>query len=118
MTGQVEGAWQGLRRGCFCNCRQTYISMVVRISHVWPCRSPFRFPFQDRLGLYSLSFMILLLPLLLAAQAAAYIPASPTNSTQDAIAGGLNMTDISKLRLRWYSDGFVISYSRACILPS
>ncbi|EKM80980.1 hypothetical protein AGABI1DRAFT_119517 [Agaricus bisporus var. burnettii JB137-S8] len=48
--------------------------------------------------------MVLLL-LLLAALAAAYIPASPTNSTQDAIAGGLNITDISKLRLQWYSNG-------------
>lgn len=50
--------------------------------------------------------MVLLL-LLLAALAAAYIPASPTNSTQDAIAGGLNITDISKLRLQWYSNGSV-----------
>lgn len=51
--------------------------------------------------------MIPLLLLLLAALAAAYIPASPTNSTQDAIAGGLNITDISKLRLQWYSNGSV-----------
>ncbi|KAK0461080.1 uncharacterized protein EV420DRAFT_1530134 [Desarmillaria tabescens] len=34
-----------------------------------------------------------------------YIPASPTNSTQDAIAGGLNITDVSKLHLQWYSNG-------------
>ncbi|KXN90579.1 E3 ubiquitin-protein ligase RLIM [Leucoagaricus sp. SymC.cos] len=47
----------------------------------------------------------LLLLTLLAAYAAAYVPASPTNSTQDAIAGGLNITDISKLRLQWYSNG-------------
>ncbi|KAF9447498.1 hypothetical protein P691DRAFT_646978, partial [Macrolepiota fuliginosa MF-IS2] len=48
-----------------------------------------------------------MIPLLLLflSQAAAYIPASPTNSTQDAIAGGLNITDISQLRLQWYSNG-------------
>ncbi|SJK97688.1 uncharacterized protein ARMOST_00941 [Armillaria ostoyae] len=34
-----------------------------------------------------------------------YVPASPTNSTQDAIAGGLNITDVSKLHLQWYSNG-------------
>ncbi|KAF8161111.1 hypothetical protein B0H34DRAFT_366816 [Crassisporium funariophilum] len=38
----------------------------------------------------------------------AYVPALPTNSTRDAIAGGLNITDISKLNLQWYSNG---SYS-------
>lgn len=35
----------------------------------------------------------------------AYIPASPTNSSQDAIAGGLNVTDISNLFMQWYSNG-------------
>jgi hypothetical protein len=35
----------------------------------------------------------------------AYVPAQPTNSSQVAIAGGLNMTDISKLRLHWYPKG-------------
>jgi hypothetical protein len=35
----------------------------------------------------------------------AYIPASPTNSTSDAIAGGLNITDISKIHMQWYSNG-------------
>jgi len=30
-----------------------------------------------------------------------YIPASPTNDTQAAIAGGLNVTDTSKLHLKW-----------------
>jgi len=35
----------------------------------------------------------------------AYIPASPTNSTDAAIQQGLNMSDASKLQLRWYSDG-------------
>jgi hypothetical protein len=53
--------------------------------------------------------MIPVLLLLLAALTTAYIPASPTNSTQDAIAGGLNITDISKLRLQWYSNGSVSS---------
>jgi hypothetical protein len=38
----------------------------------------------------------------------AYVPASPTNSSQEAIAGGLNVTDISNLNLQWYLDG---SYS-------
>lgn len=37
----------------------------------------------------------------------AYVPAQPTNSSEEAIAGGLNVTDISKLYLRWYSNGFV-----------
>jgi hypothetical protein len=38
----------------------------------------------------------------------AYVPASPTNSSQAAIAGGLNVTDISKLNLQWYFNGFVL----------
>lgn len=42
----------------------------------------------------------------------AYIPASPTNSTSDAIAGGLNITDISNLHLQWFSNGCV--YIRRC----
>jgi hypothetical protein len=37
----------------------------------------------------------------------AYVPAQPTNSSAVAIAGGLNVTDISKLYLKWYSNGFV-----------
>lgn len=37
----------------------------------------------------------------------AYVPAQPTNSSDVAIAGGLNITDISKLYLRWYSNGLV-----------
>ena len=37
----------------------------------------------------------------------AYIPASPTNSSREAIAGGLNVTDISNLNLQWYLNGFV-----------
>ncbi len=74
---------------------------------MWTCRTPFLFSFiKPALGALLLIAMIALLPLLLAAQVAAYIPASPTNSSQDAIAGGLNMTDISKLRLRWFSDGY------------
>ena len=39
--------------------------------------------------------------------AEAYIPALPTNDTQAAIEGGLNVTDVSKLHLQWYSNGFV-----------
>lgn len=38
----------------------------------------------------------------------AYIPASPTNDTNSAIASGLNVTDVSKLDLEWYKNG---SYS-------
>ncbi|KAG6820730.1 hypothetical protein H0H93_012376 [Arthromyces matolae] len=40
----------------------------------------------------------------------------PTNSTQEAIDGGLNVTDISKLYLRWYPNGYYsqnISYQLA-----
>jgi hypothetical protein len=37
----------------------------------------------------------------------AYIPASPTNNTNDAIQQGLNVSDVSKLQLQWYSDGSV-----------
>ncbi|KAF9049771.1 hypothetical protein BJ165DRAFT_947767 [Panaeolus papilionaceus] len=39
-----------------------------------------------------------------------YIPALPTNSTKDAIAAGLNVTDISKLMLQWYSNGSYQEY--------
>ncbi|KAG5648465.1 hypothetical protein DXG03_003076 [Asterophora parasitica] len=42
-------------------------------------------------------------------RAVAYVPAQPTNSSDVAIAGGLNVTDISKLHLRWYSNGQGIS---------
>ena len=35
----------------------------------------------------------------------AYIPAQPTNSSEAAIDGGLNITDISKLHLHWYGNG-------------
>ncbi|KAF9475532.1 hypothetical protein BDN70DRAFT_813981 [Pholiota conissans] len=51
-------------------------------------------------------YLLTTIPLLcLAAPALSYIPASPTNSTQDAIAGGLNVTDISQLYMQWYSNG-------------
>ncbi|KAF5386110.1 hypothetical protein D9615_002250 [Tricholomella constricta] len=46
----------------------------------------------------------------------AYIPALPTNSSDVAIAGGLNITDISQLHLRWYSNGYYsqnVSYQLA-----
>ena len=36
-----------------------------------------------------------------------YVPASPMNDTQAAIAGGLNVTDTSKLHLKWYPSGLV-----------
>ena len=37
-----------------------------------------------------------------------YIPAVPTNDTQKAITAGLNVTDISKLNLHWFSNGFIV----------
>ena len=37
----------------------------------------------------------------------AYIPASPTNNTNAAIQQGLNVSDVSKLKLQWYPDGSV-----------
>lgn len=37
-----------------------------------------------------------------------YIPAVPTNDTQKAITAGLNVTDISKLNLHWFSNGFIL----------
>ncbi|KAF8070467.1 hypothetical protein FPV67DRAFT_1413367 [Lyophyllum atratum] len=46
----------------------------------------------------------------------AYVPAHPTNSSQEAIAGGLNVSDISKLHLRWYSKNYYsqnVSYQLA-----
>ena len=33
----------------------------------------------------------------------AYIPAIPTNDTDLAIADGLNVTDLSRVFLQWYS---------------
>ncbi|TFK44720.1 hypothetical protein BDQ12DRAFT_673454 [Crucibulum laeve] len=47
----------------------------------------------------------LLVYLLSALHVLAYIPAQATNSTHDAIEGGLNVTDISKLYMMWYSNG-------------
>lgn len=41
-------------------------------------------------------------------QVLAYVPAQPTNSTQAAIEGGLNVTDISQLYLRWYPNGLAM----------
>lgn len=38
----------------------------------------------------------------------AYIPASPTNDTNAAIQGGLNITDVSTLHLQWFQDGYVL----------
>ncbi|RXW24955.1 hypothetical protein EST38_g867 [Candolleomyces aberdarensis] len=54
------------------------------------------------------SLLFLLVPALLH-HVQAYIPASPTNSSQEAIEGGLNVTDISKLDMFWFSQG---SYSQ------
>jgi hypothetical protein len=46
------------------------------------------------------SFIALLPALLLVS---AYIPASPTNDTDLAIQNGLNVSDQSRVILRWYS---------------
>ncbi|EAU91210.2 RING-7 protein [Coprinopsis cinerea okayama7 len=41
----------------------------------------------------------------LAQSVLAYIPALPTNSTDEAIEAGLNVTELSKLRMQWNSNG-------------
>jgi hypothetical protein len=45
--------------------------------------------------------LIALLALLL--PVSAYIPAVPTNDTNLAIQGGLNVSDVSRVILQWYS---------------
>ena len=59
------------------------------------------------LGFPSSTAMLLAIPIFttLVLPVLAYVPASPTNSTSDAIAGGLNITDISKIHMQWYSNG-------------
>lgn len=54
---------------------------------------------------------ILFYALWLSAAVHAYIPAVPTNNTQDAIQGGLNVSDISTLNLLWYENGSTNFYS-------
>lgn len=44
----------------------------------------------------AISFFLLL-------QVQAYIPATPTNDTTQAIADGLNVTDISRVYFQWYN---------------
>jgi hypothetical protein len=44
-----------------------------------------------------IGLLVVLLPVF------AYIPAIPTNDTNAAIQGGLNVTDISRVCLQWYS---------------
>ena len=46
-----------------------------------------------------------------------YIPAVPSNDTEKAITAGLNVTDISKLNLHWFSKGFVVYHFHTIILP-
>ena len=46
-----------------------------------------------------------------ALSAQSYIPAVSTNDTQKALAGGLNVTDVSKLNVHWYSKGLVCAFS-------
>ena len=41
--------------------------------------------------------------LFLLLQVQAYIPATPTNDTTQAIADGLNVTDISRIYFQWYN---------------
>lgn len=55
------------------------------------------------------SILLLLLHL---TGALAYIPAVPTNNTQDAINGGLNVTDVSRLYVQWFGgiDSQSVSY--------
>jgi hypothetical protein len=45
----------------------------------------------------AIGFFLLLLPV------QAYIPATPTNDTTQAIADGLNVTDISRVYFQWYN---------------
>lgn len=47
--------------------------------------------------------------LLAVANVVAYVPAHPVNSSQEAIEGGLNVTDVSKLHLSWFPNGSVSS---------
>ncbi|KAK0462476.1 uncharacterized protein EV420DRAFT_1525012 [Desarmillaria tabescens] len=47
-----------------------------------------------------LSTLVLFLP-----NVYSYVPAWATNSTQDAISSGLNVTDPSTLHLQWYNNG-------------
>lgn len=42
----------------------------------------------------------------LALEASAYIPALPTNNTQD-IQAGLNLSDSSMLQLQWFPNAYV-----------
>jgi hypothetical protein len=56
-------------------------------------------------------FLLLTVLLWLTGRVWAYVPASPTNSTDDAIRGGLNVTDVSQLHLQWYSNGCVVKYA-------
>lgn len=35
-----------------------------------------------------------------------YVPAVPTNNTQEAIAGGVNITEASTLYIQWASKGY------------
>ena len=41
--------------------------------------------------------------LFLLLQVQAYIPATPTNDTTQAIADGLNVTDVSRVYFQWYN---------------
>lgn len=53
--------------------------------------------------------IFLSLILLAAVNVVAYVPAHPVNSSQEAIQGGLNATDVSMLHLSWFPNGSVWS---------
>lgn len=57
-------------------------------------------------SLYSCWHNVGLALLLISSGVTAYIPASPTNDTNRAIANGLNVTDVSRLSLEWFSGGY------------
>lgn len=57
-------------------------------------------------SLYSCGLNFWLAFLLISTGVTAYIPASPTNDTNRAIANGLNVTDVSRLNLEWYQNGY------------
>lgn len=42
-----------------------------------------------------------------------YVPAVPTNDTEKAIAGGLNITEVSKLYMLWSTNGYSRTVARA-----
>lgn len=59
-------------------------------------------------------FLFLSLPFLFALflqNVSAYVPATPTNSSAEVIAAGLNITENSKLNMKWFGQGCVRNHS-------